>query len=445
MSSLSESMKNVGKISTGTILGQIISIITLPLFTRIYGPSVIGNWALFTSIAIIVRAISDLGLTNAIMVEDSEKEAQKIYRVVTIISFTLSIIVGLIVYSEIFYWNVDLNSLAVAIILTFLIFTTQQIQISYTWLNRKKQYDVLMKNPIINNIAVTIIALTLGLLGFKEFGYYLAMLIGQIITLIHMMRYLPKEFLSFNLTEFQEIFKRHNRFVIYQMPSNILLQMKGQLPTLLISAFFGAKMLGYYVIAMRVLGMPITFLANSLGKVFFQRVSEIKRNGEPVGEFTLRSLEKAMKISLIPIVLMLSFGDIAMIILFGDDFIASANLLRVMILYSFFLFLSMSVNGIAIVINKQNYLMISGVFQLVGIYFGMWLGAKVFNDIYISVLGLGICFSIVQVVYFCSIFKVTNVKIYRYLKPLSMQIILIIVAYALIRSILLLLGIINTY
>lgn len=443
--SISDNMKNVGKISIGTIFGQFISIATLPLFTKIYGPVVIGNWALFMSIAIIVRSISDMGLTNAIMVEDSEKYAHKIYRVVTTVSLIFSLFVGLIVYSEIFYWNIDLSTLVVAIMLTVLIFTTQQIQICYTWLNRRKQYDVLMKNPIINNIVVSIIALILGLSGFEKLGYYLAMLVGQVITLLHMRRYLPKGYFSFNLYEFREVFKKHKRFVFYQMPSNVLLQLKGQLPTLLIGAFFDARILGYYSISMRFIGMPITFLANSLGKVFFQSVSDLKRKGGQVGEFTLRSLEKAMKISIIPITAMLCFGDIAILILFGNDFNIAANLLRLTALYGFFLFLSMSVNGIAIVIEKQNYLMISGIFQLIGIYVGIWFGAVNFNNIYISVLGLSICFSVVQIVYFCFIFKTTNIKIIRYLKPLSLQMLLVILIYILVRSILLLSGIIDSF
>lgn len=441
---LSENMKNVGKISSGTILGQFISIITLPIFTRIYGPEVIGNWALFMSIAIIVRSFSDLGLTNAIMIEDSEKSAHKIYKVVTTVSLIISLIVGLSVYSQIFPWNIELNSLFVAITLILLIFITQQIQICYTWLNRKKQYDVLMKNPIVNNVAVSIIALILGLCGFKEYGYYLGVLVGQIFTLLHMKRFLPKGYFCFNMKDYLEIYKRHKRFVTYQMPSNILLQLKGQLPTLLISIFFGSKVLGYYSVSMRVLGMPITFLANSLGRVFFQNVSEIKRKGGEVGNFTLRSIVKAMKISLVPIILMLCFGDVAILILFGGDFIVSANILRIMTVYGFFLFLSMSVNGIAIVIDKQKYLIFSGIFQLIGIYIGIWIGADVFNNIYISLLGLGLTFSIVQVVYFCFIFKSINVHINSYLKPLLIGVLLIVLIYGVVRSVLLILGVVET-
>ncbi|WP_347548515.1 oligosaccharide flippase family protein [Pseudalkalibacillus hwajinpoensis] len=445
--SISSSMKNVGKISFGTILGQLISIISLPIFTRLYGVEVIGYFALFNATAIIVKSFSDLGLTNAIMIEESEESAGKTYKVVSTVSLIISSIVGVCVYtfSEVFFGTVDINNIFVAVTITILIFTSQQIQLCYTWLNRRKQYDVLMKNPIINNTIASVLGLILGLIGFLEYGYYISIMVGQIFTIVHMKRFLPKGFFCFDTRHYLQSFKKHKNFLTYQMPSNIFLQIKGQLPILLISIFFGSKILGYYSVSMRVLGMPITLLANSLGKVFFQRVSELNRKGEQVGEFTLLSLEKAMKISFIPIVMMLSLGDLVTALLFGEDYIVSGNILRVMTLYGFFLFLSMSVNGVAIVIDKQKYLLVSGFFQILGISSGVWLGAKIFNDIYFSLLGLSMTFIIIQIVYFCAIFKVSNIKIKRYLLPLLKAILVIFVIYFVIRSVLLFLGIVDTY
>ena len=47
---LSGNKKNIAKISSGTLLGQVISVITLPIITRIYGAEVIGIWTLLNSI-----------------------------------------------------------------------------------------------------------------------------------------------------------------------------------------------------------------------------------------------------------------------------------------------------------------------------------------------------------------------------------------------------------
>ena len=76
---ISDGMKNVAKISTGTMAGQALSFLTLPIYTRIYGAEVIGNWALFTSIATIINSFSDAGLSNAIMIEKTEEDRYAYY------------------------------------------------------------------------------------------------------------------------------------------------------------------------------------------------------------------------------------------------------------------------------------------------------------------------------------------------------------------------------
>ena len=60
--STSPMLKNITKISSGTLLGQLVSLVTLPIFTRIYGATVIGYWTLFTSVAFIVNSFSDFFL-----------------------------------------------------------------------------------------------------------------------------------------------------------------------------------------------------------------------------------------------------------------------------------------------------------------------------------------------------------------------------------------------
>lgn len=443
---ISESVKNVGKISFGTLMGQIISVISLPIFTRIYGASIIGGWALFNSVAIIINSFSDFGLTNAIMIEEDEKSARQIYRVVSTIVILISIITGVLSFIYYSFNDSDMNisALFIAGTISILVFTLQQTQICYTWLNRRKRYDVLMRNPLINNLVVAIFALILGFLGVKRYGYYIGLILGQVITLLHMKRFLPKGIICLDYNEYVKILKKHKSFIFFQMPSNIVLQIKSQLPTLLIKAFFGSTMLGYYSVSVRLMNMPITLLASALGKVFFQRASEINRNGGNVGEFTLKSLQKAMKIAIIPIVLMLVVGDLVITLFFGRDYIVAANILRIMIFYGLFLFLSMSVNGVAIVINKQKYMMYSGCFQIIGFISGLWVGAKIFDSIYAGVICMSLTFIIIQIVYFCSIFKDTQINLDRYLKPLFFEVFIIVLLYIVIRYGLIILGIVNS-
>lgn len=437
--------KNVFKLSFGTIIGQIISLLSLPIFTRIYGAEIIGEWAIINSIATILNSFSDLGLINSIMVEDDENKALVIYKVVTTTTIAICFI-SIIIYVlyQIVVVELSIGVLFKAIILFLWALTQQQIQICYTWLNRQKQYSVLMKNPIINNFLLLLSALLFYMFGLRKYGYFISMIIGQLFTLLHMKLKLPSGFITLKITDYKYTLKKYKQFIYYQLPTTIILQIKVQLPTLLIGSFFGNEILGYYSVAMRVLNMPITFLANSVGRVYFQKASELKESIYEVGKFTLKSLNYAMKIGLIPLALIMAIADIFFVIVFGKNYSIAGNFTRIMAYYGFFMFLSMCTNGVAIVLNKQYYALFSGVGQIISIVLSFIIG-KYINSPYIALFIMSISYVIIQIIYFCYIFKYTNIHIKRYLRQVIISTILIFLVYLIIRLILFQCKIVNSF
>lgn len=430
---ISESIKNVFKLSFGTIMGQAITFVALPIFTRIFGAVVIGQWAYLNSISIIINSFSDLGLINAIMIEDNEKNAGLIYKVVSTLSMLVSLVAGgVFTLYQVMTSGYSNHILIQYVIICFWSFTLQQIQICYAWLNRKKEYDVLMKNPIINNVTSSIVAILLGLIGFKEYGYHIGMLIGQLLTLLHMKMNLPRGIFTFKLSNYKYCIINHKDFVKYQLPSTIMLQIKSQLPTLLFSEIFGQKILGYYSLSMRVLNIPINFLGNSIGKIYFRTASELRKDIKKLGEFTLKSLDYAMKFCTIPIVILLSLSDIIFTIIFGSEYTVAGNFTRLMTFYGFFMFLSMSTSGVAIVSSKQKYLLFSGAIQIITTCTSFLLG-MLFNSPYVALILMSITYIIIQVVYFCAILKYSDIKISIYISHVFKSIVLIMFLYIIFR------------
>ena len=90
-------LKNVTKISSGTLIGQLISVVTVPVFTRIYGAEILGVWAFLNAIYLFVNSFSDLGLTFSIMTEKEEEKRERTYTVITSIVMIISIVVSLII------------------------------------------------------------------------------------------------------------------------------------------------------------------------------------------------------------------------------------------------------------------------------------------------------------------------------------------------------------
>lgn len=440
----SQMLRNVTKISSGTILGQAISIVTLPIFTRLYGATVIGYWTLFTSVAVIVNAFSDLGLSNAIMMDDEGEQSEKLFSVITTISFIISLIVGVgyLVIKSVTPDPSGIHPLFYSIVLFVLIFTQQQVNICYNWLNKKKQYNILMKNPIINNVSVAVIAIPLGLMGFTKYGYYIGLVLGQVFTLFHMRRYLPRIFFDFKFRDHFDVIRSHLTYVKFQMPTYLVAQVKNQAPVFFIRSFFGVEILGYYSVCMRVLNIPVNLLASSIGKVYYQTAAEMKKKGQEVGDFTFRNMKRAMYVAIAPMVVIMSFGDIVCTLFLGNDYVITGNLSRIIVFMTFFQFLMMATQGITIVLEKQQYALISGIVQIIGYVAGLSIGKYVFSSLYIAVTLMTVVFCVIQIIYFSKLFKIAGVSVALYLKHVFSTLGLIIVITAVIRITLIALNIV---
>jgi O-antigen/teichoic acid export membrane protein len=439
MIKISTNQKNIVKISSGTLLGQGISIIVLPIITRIYGAEIIGLWALLLSITVIINSFSDLGLTNSIMSDDAEN-IEKNYQVITTVSAAISITTSAIVtlYYGFFAGAVEMNLIFFFLFMTIFVFTLQQIQLCYTWLNRNQNYNTLMKNPLINSGVYGALAIGLGWLGFKVYGYFIAYMAGQIVTLWNMRRYLPGAMFTLKLQDFKDVIKKNKRFVIYQIPTNVVGSIKSQLPTLLIKVFWGNEMIGYYSISIKMLQIPGALLAVAIGRVFFQITSAMKRDGQAIGQFVYRNVIRAMKMAIIPMALLMAFGDLAAKIFLGAEWAIAGYFVIILAVQYFFIFLMNTTGGLPITLDKQNYLMISRIAQAFAYTIGLAIGKLVFNNIYIALSLMAGLYIIVEMVYFCMLFKVMRISRKGYLKNVGYNISLMLGLSIVLRSVLLL-------
>lgn len=424
---MSSNRLNIAKISSGTIIGFGISIITLPIITRLYGAEIIGVWALLLSISVIINSLSDLGLTQSLMLE-SDDDVEKNYKVVSTLSAGISIILsGVITLLYIlFFEELKINPIFFFILLTILAFTKQQIQICYTWLNRNANYNVLMKNPVINNGVYGILAIILGLFGYVTYGYFIAQIIGQFVTLFHMRRNLPKDMFSLQINNFIYVMKKNKRFLIYQVPSNIIGKVKSELTTLLINTFWGTEMVGYYSIALKLLHMPSSLLASAIGRVFFQTTSAMKRQEKEIGSFVYYTMSQAMKMGILPIAFLIAFGDIAVSIFLGEEWVIAGKFLRILALQYFFIFIMNTVQGLSITLDKQEYAILSLTAQMIAIVFSMSIGLLVFNDIYISLIIMSSLIILINIIYYCALYKVMKISRWEFLKNVTITVLLMI-------------------
>ncbi len=410
---VSKNHKNVMKISTGVIIGQLISIITLPIIARLYGPEIIGIWAFLFALTRIINSFSDLGLTHTLMVQDGN-EIKNTFPVINTSNFLLSFIASLFIILYYYLINSEMNLLYLFLIMSIFIFTNKQIQINYTWLNRTEHYGALLMNPIIHSLAYGILAIVFGLIGFISYGYFVAHLMGQVITLIFMIRYIPLRKFTFRISEFKAVIYSNSRFVKYQMPANVISSFKNEIPTIIINIFWGPVVLGYYSIVVKILKMPSTLLANSIGKVFFQTISKMKRSGQLFGEYVTRNITFAYRVGIIPIVILIASGDIIVSIFLGSEWTEAGIMLQLLALQFFFMFIINTIQGLSTVLDKQNLAMISSTMQVLGYIVGALLGEYLFGSYLVGLGLMGLIYIIIHIWYVSLLIKHLGMSTLKY-------------------------------
>lgn len=413
---ISESLRNVTKISSGTIAGQIISIITLPILTRLYGAEIIGIWTVINSFSNIVQNICDLGLSNSMMM-CKQKEIEEHYSVIIKLSCILSFISSVVIF--VYYLIIGENikyALTVCGFLTVYAFTLRQIAICTIILNRNKEYDVLMKNSVIRFGSTAIVAIVLARIGFLKYGYYIGNVIGQIITVVHMHKFLPRLQLRNRICDYIDIIKNNFDYIRYQMPASITVTLRTELPNLLIGGLFGNTMLGYFAISQKLLTIPVTFLGQALGRIFFQRIAEMKRSGKKIGEFVERNINRGMFIALVPMTLLAAFGDAAIVLFFGEEYSIGGIICRIIVYRSLFNFISSATQGIDIVLNRQKYVLYTCLAQTVLAVISVLNGYYIFDSIYATSVLLAGTFILIQIVYFYKMYRVMSLNSWKYVR-----------------------------
>ncbi|MFZ3371894.1 MAG: oligosaccharide flippase family protein, partial [Desulfitobacteriaceae bacterium] len=341
-SNLSPIKKNIIKLSSGTIFGQCISMILIPILTRIFGPAAFGDLAVIQSTVIIINSFSDLGLTRVLMISNDEEDMAKIYKITTFSIATISILFSLLyllMYPFLKLVDVSGNIFFIALLMIVTIFTTQQIQVGNTWLNRKGAYNVLLWNPIISSSIYAVVSIVLGLSGYMTYGLPSAWGIAQIATLLHIKLHIPKLKTRLSFDGFMEIMAEYRHFVVYQMPTNVIIAIRYQLPVFLIKGLFDSTILGYYSMVMRILQIPISLVAGSIGTVFFKTIADMARAGQEIGQFVYNNIDKVMKIAIIPMFIIVSVGDIILVFILGSRWATAGIFLRILGLQNLFLFL----------------------------------------------------------------------------------------------------------
>ena len=360
----SEFSLNVLTLMAGTTIAQAIPIAISPILTRIYAPEDFGVFALYMAIVTVLSITVTGRYELAIMLPTDNKDANTL--VILSILFTLCLsafflIIILFFNESIAYLlgNPDISPWLYVIPLSILL-TGLYNTFNY-WNNRYKNYKIMSKNRIFQSAMIGGSQLSIGVAFLGAGGLVTGSIVGQLLTTIMLGRQYAKQQTNpitkwVSYKQLLQLAYRYKNHPFHLLPAHWIGSAAMQLPILIISSTFGATVTGFYFMAQRLITLPVSIVASSIGDVYRQKASVAYREEGEFKSLFLRTLLVTIAIAIVPFTILYFIVPDLFSFVFGKEWRVAGEYAQVVTIAAFFQFVFTPVDKGALIVSATNYI-----------------------------------------------------------------------------------------
>lgn len=348
--------KNVSVLVGGTAGAQIIGILSAPILTRLYEPDDFGLLAVFVSLIALFTVLSSLRYELAIPLPKSEQDAANLTVLgLCIVALTSVVVFALTgIFGQTIVTIMDVKKLGEYLwILPLSVFFIGSYQVLSYWCIRQRKFGLIAKTKTRQSVVTAIIQLAGAQFGqvYLIAGQVIGQSFGSFALIKNAFKYV--EFRNVKISELRRLAIRYKQFPLFSTPSGFLNAAGNQLPTLILAALFDVTAAGLFMLANKILMLPISMIGSSISNVFLSEAPKAQRENR-LGGLVQRLFLKLVDISLVPSIILLLLGPRIFEFIFGNEWKEAGVLASWMSIWLFFVFISSPLNNIFVVLEMQK-------------------------------------------------------------------------------------------
>ena len=277
---ISNFIKKVSFLVSGTVIGQLIPIIFLPVITRIYGPEEFAGLVVFVAISSVFGVISNLRFQLAIV----QPKEDRVANILLICSLTVGLLLSLLVGSCFYFLNWISDGLVARYtknfpieVLLFTILALSVQQATTYWLLRKDKISYVAISKIIQGIISVCGYILLGLIDASSknliFGYFLGVSATALYLSVQGMT-TTKVYFYFPRYEISAVIRKFKLFPLLSTPGALVNSLSTQMPNYAFAKFQDVASTGAFGLVTRVLSTPSSFISASVSQVLLKKSAE---------------------------------------------------------------------------------------------------------------------------------------------------------------------------
>jgi O-antigen/teichoic acid export membrane protein len=397
---------------SGTAGGQAITMAAAPIITRLYGPEAFGLLGTFIAILAIVTPLAALTYPIAIILPKQDVDAKGLAKLSIILAVFMSLMALIIIWTTGDWAAAQLGAVDISQylwLIPFAMLFSALHQVMEQWLIRHMQFKVVAKASVLHSIALNTAKAGAGL-------YYplaMALIIFQavasglhaLLLWVGMKNSLAQERHGKNAKNLRRLAKEYRDFPIFRAPEMTINAASQGLPVLMLAALFGPASAGYYTLGRTVMGIPAGLIGKSVGDVFYPRISEASKNGEPLYPLVLKATLSMAAVGFLPFALVAVTGPWIFSFVFGSEWAIAGDYARWLAVWMFFMFINNPSVKVIPVLKAQAFQLIYTVITLMARIAALYFAFYWYRNDVVAITFFGITGAVVNIILIAIVLK----------------------------------------
>lgn len=333
-------VRHVLTLITGNVMAQLVLVGAIPVVARLYRPSEIGIQALFFGFVAMLSIIAAWRYPLAIVQTVSDTEAVAVMKLsLALIMATTGTVSALAVLAgpSLLRWAERPELIPYLWCVPVALMLVSFNQVFSLWTIRQKHFRLQSVARVGASGATVAVQILLGWRVHASAGnLILGLVMGHVATtlvyVVHGWRNDRHLFLApLAPGEVRRVFFRYRQFPMYSMPGNLLNEAVSDVPTFLITGYFGTAITGFFSMARKALGMPVTLISDAVSQVAHQRIAAARNAGQPGFVIVVKVFSFLVVLIAIPMLILTLWAPTLFVWIMGPGWAESGRFARALV------------------------------------------------------------------------------------------------------------------
>lgn len=336
----------------GTAAAQAIAGLAAPALTRLFNPAEFGQLAVYSGVSSLILSIVSLRYELAIPIPEDDERAISLLALTTVLTMGVSGLTGVVLV--LLHW-LHISPLGYWSLLPLSVMGGGFYQGLSYWALRRKAFAQITRTKLSQSLGMVGAQLALGLALPGPLGLIVGDAIGRVSGSGSLGMAVRREPLlrTISWSSIRSTAREFRNFPLFSAWSSLLNAASLQVPNVLLAAFFGNGVAGWFSLGFRVLQLPVTLLGQAFGQVFLSEAGQLKREGK-LGYAVWQSFDSLVTLGIAPVLVLALVAPELFAFVFGQAWRGAGVYAQWLSPWLLFVFVASPLSAVTMVLERQR-------------------------------------------------------------------------------------------